>query len=149
MLELKNALDRCDAAGRAFAGSQRQIQYYVNEQPARLDGAISQAFGRPFALRWASPLRAERYEEYRDTHFLQALGLQRYAAQLSDFWPSGGPRWDALARVEGDGVMLLEARRATWRRCAAEAAWRRIRRRSNRSRRPGTHQSMAPRSRRD
>jgi len=112
MLELRNALDRCDAAGRAFAGSQRQIQFYVNERPDALDRAISEAFARPFSPRWVSPLRDERYEEYRDERFLKALKLGHFLPRLKAFWPTGGPRWDALARVEGDppGVILLEAK---------------------------------------
>jgi hypothetical protein len=112
MLQLKSVPDRCDADGRAYAGSQRQIQYYVNEQPAQLKQAIAGAFHRPLPLSWVSPLRTEHYEEYRDTRFLQALGLGQYAAELTSFWPSGGPRWDALARVEGSrpGVLLLEAK---------------------------------------
>lgn len=102
---------RCDSAGRAFAGSQRQIQYYVNEQPDLLQEAISEAMQTTLALEWVSPLRCDKYREYRDGAFLKALGLSKHRKALSYFWPKGGPVWDALAldRVTG-GVVLLESK---------------------------------------
>lgn len=98
---------RCDKDGRAFAGSQKQIQFYVNEQPAILNQAIEQAFGEQLHACWVSPLAGERYSEYRDSRFLQALGYERLGPHLRDFWPAGGPRWDALARTGSDGTELL------------------------------------------
>lgn len=61
--------ERCDASGRAYAGSQRLIQFYVNEEPARLDQAIEHAFGRQFGLRWVSPLKNQHYREYKDLEY--------------------------------------------------------------------------------
>ncbi len=55
MSHARNALKRVDAAGRAFAGSQRQIQAYVNEQPHMLQTAISDAFKMPLKLQCVSP----------------------------------------------------------------------------------------------
>jgi len=103
---------RCDAAGRALAGSQRQIQFYVNEQPKLLETAISESLRTELPVQWVSPLRSDRYREYRDAAFLSALGLSKYTNELSRFWPNGGPRWDALGLVsKGDGgVLLLEAK---------------------------------------
>jgi hypothetical protein len=103
---------RCDASGRANAGSQKQIQFYVNEEPTLLNRAIEDAFGRQLGLRWVSPLKADHYEEYKDLQFLATLGMSRYGQKLSAFWPKGGPRWDALARVESGagGVLLVEAK---------------------------------------
>jgi hypothetical protein len=58
---------RVDGNGRAFAGSQRQIQTYVNEVPEILSGAISDSFGAALPanckVRWVSPLAAEGYIE--------------------------------------------------------------------------------------
>jgi len=112
MPELKSKQVRCDALGRAYAGSQRQIQFFVNEKPELLNLAISDAFGKTFPLRWVSPLKNEKFKEYRDSQFLEALGLRRFKGNLSGFWPARGPRWDALACVEDgtDGVLLLEAK---------------------------------------
>jgi hypothetical protein len=102
---------RCDEFGKAFAGSQRQIQYYVNEQPAILNRAIGEAFGRDMPARWVSPLMEERYKEYSDRSFLQVLGLGQYHVELRNFWPNGGPVWDALALVgPSQDVLLVEAK---------------------------------------
>jgi len=108
----KSDRNRCDASGRAFAGSQRQIQHYVNEQQSVLDGAISAALSLPLSISWASPLRSDRYREYKDSAFLRVLGLDRSGTELSRFWPRGGPVWDALGIVSGasQGVLLLEAK---------------------------------------
>jgi len=108
----KSNRNRCDASGRAFAGSQRQIQCYVNEQQGVLDRAISDALSLPSTITWASPLRSDRYREYKDSAFLRVLGLDRLRTDLSLFWPRGGPVWDALAVVSGasQGVLLLEAK---------------------------------------
>jgi hypothetical protein len=105
-------MPRCDDTGRAFAGSQRQIQFYVNEQPSVLNQAISGAFKTLFSLRWVSPLSSEGYREYWDSGFLKAVGLPQYGKELNRFWPSGGPHWDALARVDNQtgGVLLVEAK---------------------------------------
>ncbi len=103
---------RCDNSGRAFAGSQRQIQYYVNEQPSLLNQAICDAFKTSFSLRWVSPLSSEGYREYWDSGFLKALGLSQHCKELNLFWPRGGPHWDALACVKKGtgGVLLVESK---------------------------------------
>lgn len=110
---------RVDIDGRAFAGSQRQIQTYVNECPDLLTDAICDSFGASFPVncrcRWVSPLSAERYIEYRDGDFLGALGFPQHIEALSHFWPNGGPCWDALARIEDTdgnpyGCILVEAK---------------------------------------
>ena len=101
---------RVDATGRAFAGSQRQIQTYVNDLPEVLEKAIVASLGSSFStsarIRWVSPLKHEGYTEYRDGDFLRALGMQQSASELSAFWPNRGPCWDALGRVEKDGKFV-------------------------------------------
>ena len=109
---------RVDQNGRAFAGSQRQIQTYVNELPEVLENAIVETLGSSFPtsaqLRWVSPLKHEGYAEYRDGDFLRALGMQNSANELSAFWPNRGPCWDALGRIEKDGefvgCLMVEAK---------------------------------------
>jgi hypothetical protein len=105
-------MPRCDDTGRAYAGSQQQIQLYVNEHPLVLNQAISDVFKIPFSLRWVSPLSSDGYREYWDDDFLKALGLSQHCKKLNDFWPNGGPHWDALACVENGtgGVLLVEAK---------------------------------------
>jgi hypothetical protein len=102
---------RCDLEGKAFAGSQRQIQHYVNDDPATLQDAISHSCGVPVSLKWVSPLRSHRYAEYRDLAFLKALGLSKHRGDLTNFWPARGPVWDALALDElSNQIVLIEAK---------------------------------------
>src|SRR5512140_1597226 len=106
-------------AGRASRGSRRQLQDYVNLHPDLISSAI--LAGLPAApgatIRWVSPLAEENYQECRDAEFLTRLGLNRLVPDLEEFWPQGGPCWDALGIVadpggetEG-GIILLEAKR--------------------------------------
>jgi hypothetical protein len=112
-------LDRVDQSGRAYAGSQKQIQTYVNQLPYVLNVAIAQSLGDAFSanwsVRWVSPLAADRYIEYRDADFLRVLGFQEHSPALAHFWPTGGPHWEALARLEDGqgrpvGCILVEAK---------------------------------------
>lgn len=120
---------RVDSTGRAYAGSQRQIQTYVNESCGELNQAIElsiQARQGILSLlpRWVSPLAAHNYDEYRDEEFLSVIGLSQYASALNEFWPRRGPCWDALACFEGTtaaGLLTVEAKshisemRGSWR----------------------------------
>ena len=111
---------RTDGNGRAFAGSQLQIQTYVNRRSECLNGAVARGIPELNAasamIEWVSPLEADRFREYSDWKFLARLGLENYANELANFWPAGGPVWDALARVVCPsnkaliGVLLVEAK---------------------------------------
>lgn len=98
---------RTDSRGRAYAGSQRQMQTFVNEKTAALNFAIAQSLSQydfdEKEIQWVSPL------EYRDSEFLERVGLARFTTQLRKFWPRNGPCWDALAGIK-DGCLLLEAK---------------------------------------
>ena len=104
---------RIDSMGRAHAGSQRQIQTYVNERTDALNSAVAQSLSQygldENAIHWVSPLAIDTYSEYQDAEFLDRVGLGHLAPRLQDFWPRGGPCWDALARIEG-GCILVEAK---------------------------------------
>jgi len=104
---------RVDRSGRAYAGSQRQIQTYVNHFAAKLSSKIAEAFSDVQVgadeIEWVSPLAREQYAEYRDEDFLRAVGLSQYSSQLASFWPRRGPCWDALARYR-NGCILVEAK---------------------------------------
>ena len=85
---------RADERGRAYKGSQRQIQRYVNECPVRLNRAIlacvpSLATPAP-QVTWVSPLDEKRCAEYSDREFLERLGLADLWPALRKFWPSSG-----------------------------------------------------------
>jgi hypothetical protein len=83
----------------------------VNQQASLLNHEFSLALRTELSLRWVSPLRVDKYREYHDSAFMNALGLPNYNKQLCDFWPSRGPVWDALAVDETTGgILLLEAK---------------------------------------
>lgn len=109
---------RTDERGRAFAGSQLQIQIYISRKANILSEAVTQSLAvldkdSP-SIRWTAPLEAELFKEPVDQAFLTALGLEDAAEALRQFWPSGGPNWDALAVLgdgaRRDGVLLVEAK---------------------------------------
>lgn len=111
---------RIDELGRAFAGSQLQIQIHVNRREEELSGKIIKGLPSlssldPY-LHWASPLEKDKFAEYQDSAFLKACGFEYFSARLKRFWPRGGPVWDALATVEFKedinkrGVILVEAK---------------------------------------
>ena len=106
-------VSRTDSRGRAYAGSQKQIQTYVNERSHVLNTAIEQSLSRydlhDNDIQWASPLAEDKYTEYRDSEFLERVGLGYLVGLLLEFWPHRGPCWDALARIEG-GCLLVEAK---------------------------------------
>ena len=106
-------VSRTDSTGRAHAGSQRQIQTYVNERTNLLNFAVAQSLSH-YSLdekfvEWVSPLAADTYSEYQDSEFLERIGFGRLSSRLQEFWPHRGPCWDALARI-GQGCLLIEAK---------------------------------------
>ncbi len=108
------ASKRTDENGRAFKGSQAQVQMYVNERRAALNLAITGPLGiDDWELEWVSPLEAKKYREYQDAAFLRAVDQAGRAPELAKLWPKGGPVWDALAiarKVSKQGVVLVEAK---------------------------------------
>src|SRR5438067_2271125 len=108
---------RVDANGRAHAGSQKQIQTYVNDNEAELNDAIANALLAysldKTRIQWVSPLRGENYAEYQDQEFLEKIGAPLFAKDVQGFWPHRGPCWDALARLDDDGCILVEAKSHT------------------------------------
>jgi hypothetical protein len=109
---------RVDRLGRALAGSQLQMQIYVNRRKSELESAILSALPVLAAenptFTWVSPLEGSLFREYRDGRFLWALGQSGLRTSLQQFWPRGGPVWDALAQVtlsqQRAGVLLVEAK---------------------------------------
>lgn len=112
---------RNEVRGRASRGSQRQLQDYVNDHEPTLTRALIAALPDRLqelgaCVQWVSPLAQEDYIEYRDADFLRAVGLAEFSAELADFWPTGGPSWDALAVVSTlggktlPGIVMVEAK---------------------------------------
>jgi hypothetical protein len=109
---------RVDEAGRAYKGSQRQVQTWVNDHATQLNQAILSLHPSLAALEpqitWRSPLREQSYDEYADAAFLKVIDHPELADDLAEFWPSGGPVWDGLATYESaagaGGVILVEGK---------------------------------------
>ena len=112
----RREISRVDANGRAYAGSQRQIQTYVNDLTELLNRAVAESLRLDFDsidVDWVSPIQAESYAEYRDDAFRRCLGLASHIPLLRDFWPQRGPSWDALASLRQQGnttYLLIEAK---------------------------------------
>lgn len=95
--------------GAAAKGSQRWLQLAVNEKPELLNAPLRQSLGltADAEVEWLSPLSGKRYVEHRDD-FVDVLSL-RLEHPLHEFWPSGGPVWDGLAKT-GEHRLLVEAK---------------------------------------
>jgi hypothetical protein len=96
-----------------------QTQLYVNDRTDELNHAILAELPELARLnpeiRWVSPLRDRGFKEFWDARSLRALGFDELADSLVEWWPAGGPHWDALARLEfpegrGPGVLLVEGK---------------------------------------
>jgi hypothetical protein len=61
-------------------------------------------------VEWRSPRADDGYAEYRDQAFLDLVGIALPKRRLDDFWPSGGPQWDALGRAASGEAILVEAK---------------------------------------
>lgn len=108
---------RRDECGRAFAGSQLQLQLYVNRRRSEIDQAICKSLNMTddVFMDWRSPIEPT-FAEYMDGAFLRALDLHYLRRELSEFWPRSGPRWDGLAVLRAKdnrdvwGYLLVEGK---------------------------------------
>jgi hypothetical protein len=97
---------------RGDKGSLRAIQWYVNEDPGELDRQIEEAsrggIGAP--IDWHSPLQNDAFAEYSDADFIERLRVPLPVRSLDQFWPKGGPNWDAIGTSRNGQVVLVEAK---------------------------------------
>lgn len=99
-----------DEHGIPRRGSALQIAYYVTCDQDALSAALT-ASGGEGRLDWRSPVPAQSFVEYKDIDFLRAVGRAELVDELAKWWPTSGPRWDALGIATADGtVVLLEAK---------------------------------------
>ena len=110
---------RTDERGRAFKKSQLQTQLYVNRRQDELTAAVLDALPTLSSLspplEWVSPLEAQSFAEFHDADFVKAIGRPDLESALNEFWPRGGPHWDALAIARGSdgenlGPVLVEGK---------------------------------------
>lgn len=110
---------RTDELGRAFKKSQLQMQLWANRRRAALTAAVLDALPELKLLRptltWVSPLEEEGFAEFYDEKFIRAIERPDLIEPLADFWPKGGPHWDAIAIARGSddtnlGPVLVEAK---------------------------------------
>jgi hypothetical protein len=96
----------------ARRGSQKWIQYLANHESHILNSHIRNALNLSEAeeIQWLSPLRKDDYAEYRDEAFLSLLQIKLESLPLENFWPRGGPQWDALGRSSSGKLFLIEAK---------------------------------------
>ena len=91
--------------------SEHWLRIAVNESTPTLNSRIRMAFGWPDEpIQWLSPLASDQHAEYYDESVHERLGITNLRVPLHDFWPAGGPRWDALARTASGKLVLVEAK---------------------------------------
>ena len=61
-------------------------------------------------VEWLSPLEVDDFAEYSDDSFLNRLHCEDVKVPLHDFWPTGGPEWDGLARTSDNRLVIVEAK---------------------------------------
>jgi hypothetical protein len=100
------------AQPRGTRGSLKWTQSLIADHAELLESALRDegALRTGAAIRWLSPRRDDDMAEYRDGAFLERIGRPDLQAALREFWPSGGPQWDALGRSDDGTVFLVEAK---------------------------------------
>lgn len=95
----------------AKAGSQRWLQICVDKRPELLQSALRHvgALGHGETVEWVSPRSVDGFKELRDEQAIDAAGLEP-KIPLIDFWPKGGPVWDAIGRSSAGAGLLVEAK---------------------------------------
>ena len=91
-------------------GSLKWIQRAVNDRTSVLDGALLPMLKGAHSIGWRSPLRQDQFAEYRDTAFLELVGLGEWSGALAQYWPQRGPQWDALGVSDRGDILLVEAK---------------------------------------
>jgi len=92
-------------------GSQYWLRVSVNDAKDTINREVRAAVPLDAGeeITWLSPL-APAYSEYQDQQFVDRLRITLNKVPLKDFWPRGGPVWDALARTSKRKVFLIEAK---------------------------------------
>lgn len=103
-------------------GSQKWIRRAVEEAWPSLEGPILRHIVTTGPVQWLSPVRSEGFAEYRDSGFLDRVGLSNLAQVMAEHWPRSGPVWDALGRTSAGDVLLVEAKAHIAEMCSSPTA---------------------------
>lgn len=93
-------------------GSLKWIQRLINDYPNLINEQLSSGIDLSEGenIEWVSPLRSDDYAEYRDSSFVERLGISLERRTLDSFWPKRGPQWDALGRTNNEKIFIVEAK---------------------------------------
>jgi len=97
---------------KAKKGSQKWIQKLVNDKPGLFNSKLwsRMNLSNDEDIQWLSPLKSDEYAEYRDQAFLKLLDIRLERRSLAQFWPEGGPQWDALGKSSSGKLLLVEGK---------------------------------------
>ena len=90
-------------------GSLKDIQVLVNKKSDLINIELRKRFKYDITVNWVSPIKNDKYSEYRDDDFLKILGINKLNIPLNNFWPKRGPQWDALGK-SNNKYFILEAK---------------------------------------
>jgi hypothetical protein len=93
-------------------GSKLWIREAVNKESRLLNERVKAAIGLSMGdeITWRSPLCADGFRECGDNEALERVGALPLRVPLEQFWPSGGPMWDALGTTTNDKKLFVEAK---------------------------------------
>jgi hypothetical protein len=93
-------------------GSQKWLWSLINAHSDLVNNLLIDRLNlqRGGSVSWISPLSTDDFAEYSDNDFLERLGISLARCSLREFWPGGGPHWDALGKSEAGEVFLIEAK---------------------------------------
>lgn len=93
-------------------GSLKWTQRLINDHPNLINEQLSIVIGLSEGenIEWVSPLRSDDYAEYRDSSFVERLGITLEQRTLDSFWPKRGPQWDALGHTNRQKIFIVESK---------------------------------------
>jgi len=91
-------------------GSLKDIQKLINN-PLLLNALILNKIPKIKSenIEWLSPKSNDKFAEFSDDEFICKLQLN-LKKKLIEFWPKGGPQWDALGKTDTNEIFLIEAK---------------------------------------
>jgi hypothetical protein len=105
---------KTDKNGKAYKGSQRHLQIYVNEETETINKKISEVLEIDSStIKWKAPLKENQYKEPVDKSFWNDIIKTEFKKELNkncEFWPYKGANWDGVAIAKnkaGEKILIL------------------------------------------